>query len=214
MTDHWEMLDVYKALLAVVAGLVLGLERELKDKAAGIKTITIITLGAALFSIISYKVGGVDRGTAIASYIVSGVGFLGAGVIFKDGFTVSGLTTAGIIWMAAAIGMSIGFGEFFMALTFLIASLLVILITPLINSLFVSRKQTRLFQFELDRKDIEQEASILKGIDQHNILAEIKKIELRDERVVISGEMILKEDDVEWLQRYFLNHPFILSFSF
>ena len=214
MTDHWEMLDVYKALLAVVAGLVLGLERELKDKAAGIKTITIITLGAALFSIISYKVGGVDRGTAIASYIVSGVGFLGAGVIFKDGFTVSGLTTAGIIWMAAAIGMSIGFGEFFMALTFLIASLLVILITPLINSLFVSRKQTRLFQFELDRKDIEQEASILKGIDQHNIRAEIKKIELRDERVVISGEMILKEDDVEWLQRYFLNHPFILSFSF
>ena len=214
MTDHWEMLDVYKALLAVVAGLVLGLERELKDKAAGIKTITIITLGAALFSIISYKVGGVDRGTAIASYIVSGVGFLGAGVIFKDGFTVSGLTTAGIIWMAAAIGMSIGFGEFFMALTFLIASLLVILITPLINSLFVSRKQTRLFQFELDRKDIEHEASILKSIDQHNILAEIKKIELRDERVVISGEMILKEDDVEWLQRYFLNHPFILSFSF
>ena len=175
MTDHWEMLDVYKALLAVVAGLVLGLERELKDKAAGIKTITIITLGAALFSIISYKVGGVDRGTAIASYIVSGVGFLGAGVIFKDGFTVSGLTTAGIIWMAAAIGMSIGFGEFFMALTFLIASLLVILITPLINSLFVSRKQTRLFQFELDRKDIEHEASILKGIDQHNIRAEIKK---------------------------------------
>jgi putative Mg2+ transporter-C (MgtC) family protein len=214
MTDHWEMLDVYKALLAIIAGLVLGLERELKDKAAGIKTITIITLGAALFTIISYKVGGIDRGTAIAAYIVSGVGFLGAGVIFKDGFTVSGLTTAGIIWMAAAIGTSIGFGEFFMALTFLLASLLVIFVTPFINSLFVSRKQTRQFQFELNRKDIEQKESILKGISDHQIHSEVKKIELKDGRVVVSGEMILKEEEVEWLQDYFLNHPIILSFSF
>src|SRR5689334_18124669 len=114
MTDHWEMMDVYKALLSAAAGLILGFERELKDKAAGLKTITIITLGATLFAIISYKAAGPDP-TRIASYIVSGVGFLGAGVIFKDGFNVSGLTTAGIIWLAAAIGTSIGFGEFYMA---------------------------------------------------------------------------------------------------
>jgi len=214
MTDHWEMLDVYKALLAVAAGLVLGLERELKDKAAGIKTITIITLGATLFSIISYKVGGEDKGTAIASYIVSGVGFLGAGVIFKDGFTVSGLTTAGIIWMAAAIGTSIGFGEFFMALTFLGASLLVIFITPRINSLFISKKQTRQFRFEMNKNDFKYKDSILKGIEQKQIYAAVRKIELRDDRILISGEAILKESDEEWLQNYLLGEPHILSFSF
>ncbi len=214
MTDHWEMLDVYKALLAVAAGLVLGLERELKDKAAGIKTITIITLGATLFTIISYKVGGIDRGTAIAAYIVSGVGFLGAGVIFKDGFTVSGLTTAGIIWMAAAIGTSIGFGEFFMALTFLVASMLVIFITPFINSIFISRKQNRQFEFELEKKDVELKDSILEGINKHNIRAEIKKIELKEQRVIVSGEIIMKEEEVDWLQNYLMNTPSIIAFSF
>lgn len=214
MTDHWEMLDVYKALLAIVAGLVLGLERELKDKAAGIKTITIITLGATLFSIISYKVGGIDRGTNIAAYIVSGVGFLGAGVIFKDGFTISGLTTAGIIWMAAAIGMSIGFGEFYMALTFLVASLLVILITPVINSIFVSRNQTRQFQFEVDIADIALKDSFLDGISQKGIHTEVKKIELRDTRIVVFGEFVIKEDQINWLQQYFLQNPSIQAFSF
>ena len=156
MTDHWEMLDIYKALLAVAAGLILGLERELKDKAAGLKTITIITLGATLFSIISYKVGGVDRGTAIAAYIVSGVGFIGAGVIFKDGFTVSGLTTAGIIWLAAAVGTSIGFGEFYMAATFMGAALLTIFIlTPLINVLFAPKK-TSVLEIEMAKGNIHE----------------------------------------------------------
>jgi putative Mg2+ transporter-C (MgtC) family protein len=106
MTDHWEFIDVVKTLFSLVAGMLLGLERELKDKAAGLKTISIICLGATLFSTISFKVGGMED-TRIASYIVSGVGFIGAGVIFKDGLNVSGLTTAGIIWMAAAIGTSI-----------------------------------------------------------------------------------------------------------
>ena len=76
MIDHWEILDVYKALLAVAAGIILGLERELKDKVAGLKTITIICLGAALFGILSYKIGGTSNPTQIAAYVVSGVGFI------------------------------------------------------------------------------------------------------------------------------------------
>jgi putative Mg2+ transporter-C (MgtC) family protein len=95
MMDHWEIIDLYKALLALAAGIILGSEREFKDKAAGLKTITVICLGSALFSIISYKVGVADHETTrIASYIVSGVGFIGAGCIFKDGANVLGLTTA------------------------------------------------------------------------------------------------------------------------
>lgn len=214
MNEHWEMLDVYKALMAVAAGLILGLERELKDKAAGLKTITIITLGATLFSIISYKVGGVDRGTNIAAYIVSGVGFLGAGVIFKDGFTVSGLTTAGIIWIAAAIGTSIGFGEFYMAIIFLVACLLVILVTPLINKLFVSRKQTRQLQIEIDRNNIGIKETIFKTLQQQNIGIEEKKIELKQNSLIISIELILKDGHAEWLQHYLLQNNNILSFCF
>ena len=214
MTDHWEMLDIYKALLAVAAGLILGLERELKDKAAGLKTITIITLGATLFSIISYKVGGVDRGTAIAAYIVSGVGFIGAGVIFKDGFTVSGLTTAGIIWLAAAVGTSIGFGEFYMAATFMGAALLTIFIlTPLINVLFAPKK-TRVLEIEMAKGNIHEKTGIIKAFMDQGIKVEEKKIEAGTERVRISLELIMKENQLTWSQKYILENKDVLAFSF
>src|SRR5690606_15435343 len=126
MSDHFELLDVYKAVISMIAGLILGFEREMKDKSAGLKTITIICLGSTLFSIISYKLAGEGDPTRIASYIVSGIGFLGAGVIFKEGFSVYGLTTAGVIWIAAAVGMAIGFGEIYIAFTFLISAILII----------------------------------------------------------------------------------------
>jgi putative Mg2+ transporter-C (MgtC) family protein len=214
MTDHWEMLDLYKALLAVAAGLVLGLERELKDKAAGLKTITIITLGATLFSIISYKVGGVDRGTAIAAYIVSGVGFIGAGVIFKDGFTVSGLTTAGIIWLAAAVGTSIGFGEFYMAATFMGAALLTIFVlTPVINILFAPKK-TKVLEIELAKGNVHEKSGIIKTLIAQGIKVEEKKIESGTQRVKISLELIMEENQVPWVQKYILDNKEVLAFSF
>lgn len=121
---NWENEDFIKIGLSLFAGLLLGIEREVKDKAAGFKTITIICLGSTLFTILSYKMGAGDSedATRIASYVVSGIGFLGAGVIFKDGINVNGLTTAGIIWIASAIGMSLGFGEYLIGMAFLICS--------------------------------------------------------------------------------------------
>lgn len=118
LSEYFEISDVLKALVSLLAGVILGYERELKDKSAGLKTITIICLGSTLFTILSYKFSGDGDPTRIASYVVSGIGFLGAGVIFKEGFNVYGLTTAGIIWIAAAIGMSIGFGEILLAFVF------------------------------------------------------------------------------------------------
>lgn len=212
MTDHWEMLDVYKALLSAAAGLILGFERELKDKAAGLKTITIITLGATLFAIISYKAAGPDP-TRIASYIVSGVGFLGAGVIFKDGFTISGLTTAGIIWLAAAIGTSIGFGEFFMAGTFLLAALLVIFVTPLINAMFIPEKQTRTLQFEIRKADIEQKYKILNTIRNQGIKVEEKKMETDESLIKITAEVVVRNNKLKWLQEYLVGNSTIQTFS-
>ena len=93
--------------LAMAAGLggLIGLERELRGYPAGIRTMALITMGAMLFTDISQLLGGDDR---IAAGIVTGIGFLGAGVIFREGYTVRGITTAATIWAAAAIGMAIG----------------------------------------------------------------------------------------------------------
>jgi putative Mg2+ transporter-C (MgtC) family protein len=213
MTDHWELIDVVKTLLSLAAGMLLGLERELKDKAAGLKTISIICLGATLFSIISFKIGGVED-TRIASYIVSGVGFIGAGVIFKDGLNVSGLTTAGIIWLAAAIGTSIGFGEFYLAATFLVASLLLIYSSPYINKLLKSKKQTRQLEFELDKKDLGQKNTILTALKQHGILTEEKIVVSKDDTIRFTIEVVLRYNKIKWLQEYLLQHEKIKAFSF
>jgi len=92
------------ALAAALGGLI-GLERELRGYPAGIRTMALITMGSLLFTDVSRILGGDDR---VAAGIVTGIGFLGAGVIFREGYTVRGVTTAATIWACAAIGMAIG----------------------------------------------------------------------------------------------------------
>jgi putative Mg2+ transporter-C (MgtC) family protein len=214
MMDHWEIWDVYKALLAVAAGIILGLEREMKDKVAGLKTITIICLGAALFGILSYRIGGENNPTQIAAYVVSGVGFIGAGAIFKDGFSISGLTTAGIIWLAAAVGLSIGFGEFYLAATFMAGSLIIIFSTPFINKLFRSKKVTRQLQLVITSEIISVKAEIISALDKQGVIVEEKKITLKEDVLEISMEIVLTEDKIKWIEEYLLNNKSISSFSF
>ncbi len=211
--DHWEVLDIYKALLAVGAGIILGLEREMKDKVAGLKTITIICLGATLFSIISYKVGGQGNNTAIAAYIVSGVGFIGAGAIFKDGFSISGLTTAGIIWLAAAVGTSIGFGEFYLAATFMVASLVIIFLTPLINSLFPSRKSTRQLTIVFPADQFSTAEKLIKAFRDQSIFVEEKKTTVKDGKMEITADISFRKETLPWIKEYLLQDRSLLSFS-
>lgn len=214
MIDHWEIFDVYKALLAVAAGIILGLEREMKDKVAGLKTITIICLGAALFGILSYKIGGDSNPTQIAAYVVSGVGFIGAGAIFKDGFSISGLTTAGIIWLAAAVGLAIGFGEFYLAATFMAASLLIIFITPYINKLSKTKKITRQLVFTISHEDAGKKEEIIAGLQRLSITAEERKISLKDELLELSVEIIVAEEKMKSIQNFLLENKYIKAFSY
>ncbi len=104
--DAIDQLEILGRLgMAAVLGGFIGLERELRGYPAGIRTMALITIGAALFTDVSQILGGDDR---IAAGIVTGIGFLGAGVIFREGYTVRGITTAATIWASAAIGMAIG----------------------------------------------------------------------------------------------------------
>lgn len=93
----------------------IGMEREQSGKAVGYRTVSLITLGSTLFTLMSPEIFGGDNVRIIAQ-IVSGMGFLGAGVIFKNGDTVSGLTTAATLWCAAAIGCLVAMGMYSSAL--------------------------------------------------------------------------------------------------
>ncbi len=97
--------------VAFIIGAVIGLEREFRSKPAGFRTMILISVGACLYTILSKEAnaGSSDR---IASNIVTGIGFIGAGVIFKEGISVNGLTTAALIWITAALGMAIGYHNY------------------------------------------------------------------------------------------------------
>jgi putative Mg2+ transporter-C (MgtC) family protein len=94
---------------ALLFGAVMGLERQLHHRLAGLRTNSLVAMGAAAFVALSGMVPG-DSPTRIAAQVVSGIGFLGAGVIFKEGFNVHGLTTAATLWCAAAAGSLAGLG--------------------------------------------------------------------------------------------------------
>jgi putative Mg2+ transporter-C (MgtC) family protein len=106
----WEILG--RLLLAIAIGGAIGAERESRDKAAGFRTMTLICLGSALFTTFSTRLTE-DFGdpSRVAAQIVTGVGFLGAGAILRDGGRISGLTTAATIWITAALGMGVGSGD-------------------------------------------------------------------------------------------------------
>jgi uncharacterized membrane protein YhiD involved in acid resistance len=96
---------ILRLLLAGLLGGLVGLERDLRDYPAGLRTMALVTLGAALFMEVSRLTGDEDR---IAAQVVTGIGFIGAGVIFRQGLDVKGVTTAATIWAMAAVGLAIG----------------------------------------------------------------------------------------------------------
>ncbi|MGB6837080.1 MAG: MgtC/SapB family protein [Dehalococcoidia bacterium] len=94
-----------RLILAAALGAIVGFEREFRGYPAGIRTMALVCLGATLFTDVSRVMGGDDR---VAAAVVTGIGFIGAGMIFREGATVKGMTTAATIWAMAAIGLALG----------------------------------------------------------------------------------------------------------
>ncbi|MFD2555497.1 MgtC/SapB family protein [Sphingobacterium tabacisoli] len=123
--------------VAFLLGALIGVERQWRQRSAGLRTNTLVSLGAASFLLLAAEIAG-DATGRVASYIVSGIGFLGAGVIMKDGGTVQGLNTAATIWCSAAVGALCGVGLYPQATLVALAIILThLLLRPL--GLFLGR---------------------------------------------------------------------------
>lgn len=103
-TLQWQI--VGRLALAAFLGAVIGLEREYRGYPAGVRTTALVCMGSALFADTSGIFGG--DSSRVAAQIVSGIGFLGAGLIFREGYSVKGVTTAATIWATAAVGIAVG----------------------------------------------------------------------------------------------------------
>ncbi|MEK7566863.1 MAG: MgtC/SapB family protein [Patescibacteria group bacterium] len=118
-----------KILLALILGLIVGFERWYKGKAAGIRTYALVSMGSALFTVLSVHGFGQSFGTdpsRVAAQVVVGVGFIGAGLIFFRDGGVRGLTTAAGIWASSAIGMAVGVGFYSVAIYTVFLTLLIL----------------------------------------------------------------------------------------
>ena len=124
MIGPFEIEIVIKLVVAAILGGLVGFEREVHRKPAGLRTHSLVCMGSALFTIMSISVTGAEP-SRIAPGIVTGIGFLGAGMIFTSQDKVRGLTTAAELWVLAAIGLAIGLGFYFAAL---VTTLIVIFI--------------------------------------------------------------------------------------
>lgn len=140
---------ILRILVACICGIVIGYERENRNKEAGIRTHAIVALGAALIMVVSkYGFGDIVEYDAsrVAAQIVSGIGFLGAGIIFVRNNAVSGLTTAAGIWATSGVGMAIGSGLYFVGI---IIAVLIVFIQFLLHKQFILKKQHKYEQLEL-----------------------------------------------------------------
>lgn len=110
----WDV--IIKLSIAALIGGIIGAEREYHNKSAGLRTLMLICLGSTLFTMFSMEIGAHSSPDRIASNIVTGIGFVGAGVIFMGGTGINGVTTAATIWATAALGMGVGAGHQYIAL--------------------------------------------------------------------------------------------------
>lgn len=167
--------NLIKVCAAVFLGGLIGAEREYQDKAAGFRTIILITLGSTLYTIFSISLDPGFTRTRIAANIVTGIGFLGAGAIVRERGRIGGLTTAATIWLSAAIGMGIGAGEIYFCIATTAITIFVLLFFPMIEERIDKIRETRSYRIATSKnltvgnksiKEILAESN-LKVIEQH-----------------------------------------------
>jgi putative Mg2+ transporter-C (MgtC) family protein len=137
---------VSRLLTAALLGSLIGFERELRHKTAGLRTNILISIGSALFTLMSYEfaaeVPGADPGR-VAAQIVTGIGFLGAGAIIRRDGGVQGLTTAATVWVNAAVGVAAGGGEYHLAFIATFVTVAVLLVLHPIEAFIERRSKSR-----------------------------------------------------------------------
>ena len=210
MEIHFE--TALQLLISFVIGTAIGLEREYRSKAAGLRTMIMICFGSTIFTEISVSLGesSPDR---IASTIITGIGFLGAGVIFKDGLSINGITTATTIWIAAALGMAVGAGEYFIAL---IGSVVVLIVLSLFEN--IQRIIVRLHQARSYKITFEEDETFISTLEKEITKLQLQFHKARDVKnendYTVLYEVYGREDKLETLNVFLKSMPQVKSYEY
>lgn len=142
---HFNYEILIRFLLAALWGGIVGAERQYRSKSAGFRTMIMISMGACFFTMMSVLIGESSNPDRIASNIVTGIGFLGAGVIFRGENRINGITTAATIWAVAAVGMGIGSGSYFASACASILIVIILAVLPFLENVIEKMNQSRTY---------------------------------------------------------------------
>jgi len=173
--------DLQKLGVSMALGMAIGIERELNEKPAGLKTNVLICLGSALFTLCSIEIwGSGPHDYHIPAQIVTGIGFLGAGAILREGEQITGLTTAATIWVNAAIGMAVGMGFEVLAGIATLGILVVQVALGRLDTVVDQLRQRRLYRIVSPANDEAIEA-VVKILKMHRLKIMRRKVMKRDQ---------------------------------
>lgn len=206
-----ELQDMVAMLVSMICGGIIGFEREYRSKSAGFRTIILISLGSTIFTIVSrHGVGTDDR---ISANIITGIGFIGAGVIFKDRISVRGLTTAAVIWTSAAIGMTTGIGYHALALALTLITLAVLLLVTRIEKLIAGLQKEKLLSIKFRGGDFDQIDLLQSNMQQIGLLIERTEVGKEEDRLTAVFRVSGKKDKLIAMNETLAAMPEIVSFS-
>jgi len=196
---------IIRLLVASFLGAIIGVERDIHGRAAGLRTNLLVSLGAALFMLISEQIAitfssapdsliRVDPGR-IAAQIVTGIGFLGAGTIIKYGFTVKGLTTAACLWLSAALGMSAGAGYIDLAIVATVVGLAGLILFNLFEKTY-AKDTYRVLQIVTNNSTPIDNIKTLINNAQLKILHTDKEIDFESKRMTVSFNVRISQKGI------------------
>lgn len=199
-----------RLLLAGVCSGLIGYERETARKAAGLRTHTLVGVGAAIFSIASISSFDAPDPSRIAAQIVTGVGFLGAGAIFRDGHIVSGLTTAAGLWVAASIGMAAGSGSYWLAALGTVVTVATLYGLQAVDAAVARRTAKVKSRLEVMIADVTEVERLLKFI--HRIDPDAEQLDFK-RKGEGKGVMVVacRDEQVAMLSELLASHKFVES---
>lgn len=203
----------FRIIIAATLGAIIGIEREYRDKSAGFRTMILISVGSALFTLLSINLAAetfTNDPSRIISYIVSGIGFLGAGVIIKDGTSIKGITTASTIWLAAGVGMGAGMGYYEVSVVAAGAGLFALIVLPPIERWIDLRHEHRHYEIEVKTaRDCVKVLQIFKQL-------QIEVFHVRRSKLQHGYKLIVDADGAplayHHLEDKLIEHPDVISY--
>lgn len=206
-----ELQDMIAMLISIVCGGIIGFEREYKSKSAGFRTIILISLGSTIFTIVSKHGAGADD--RISANIITGIGFIGAGVIFKDKFSVRGLTTAAVIWTSAAIGMTTGIGYHTLALTLTVITLGVLLMVTKVETMIASLQKQKILNIMFRGSEFSQLHLVESTLNGSGLILERLEVGKDNDRLTAVFKVSGKKEFLITMNETLSAMPEIVSFS-